>query len=223
MQVLYEHYQKLHTVLTLLDKKSERYQLLETYVEQSQEKGSRIKLLDVLEVEREGEAEQFVPRRDDANRQLLWHGSRLTNYVGILSTGLRIAPPSGYRFGKGIYFADCMSKWSQYTTVNKRRHGVMLLCEVALGKQRRRRCTTTPTQRSCTNSSRSFTSLGCLSCSGGTSRGSGCARRRAPSLRRTRSPTSLTLRTPSFKLIVLSFCFDWSVSIDLDNPNLIIP
>ena len=26
-------------------------------------------------------------------RQLLWHGSRLTNWVGILSQGLRIAPP----------------------------------------------------------------------------------------------------------------------------------
>ena len=26
-------------------------------------------------------------------RMLLWHGSRLTNWVGILSQGLRIAPP----------------------------------------------------------------------------------------------------------------------------------
>ncbi len=59
------------------------------------------------------------------NRQLLWHGSRLTNWVGIFSQGLRIAPPeapcTGYmsvvcyvvvfrlthcRFGKGVYFAD---------------------------------------------------------------------------------------------------------------------
>ena len=40
----------------------------------------------------------------------LWHGSRLTNYVGIISQGLRIAPPeapvTGYMFGKGVYFAD---------------------------------------------------------------------------------------------------------------------
>lgn len=27
------------------------------------------------------------------NKMLLWHGSRLTNWVGILSQGLRIAPP----------------------------------------------------------------------------------------------------------------------------------
>ena len=39
-------------------------------------------------------------------RQLLWHGSRLTNWVGILSQGLRIAPPeapvTGYMVGHGF-------------------------------------------------------------------------------------------------------------------------
>ena len=30
---------------------------------------------------------------DGSFRMLLWHGSRLTNWVGILSQGLRIAPP----------------------------------------------------------------------------------------------------------------------------------
>jgi len=48
-------------------------------------------------------------------RRLLWHGSRATNFGGILSQGLRIAPPeapvSGYMFGKGIYLAD-MSKYT---------------------------------------------------------------------------------------------------------------
>jgi poly [ADP-ribose] polymerase len=44
---------------------------------------------------------------------LLWHGSRTSNYVGILSNGLRIAPPeaphNGYVYGKGIYMADKVS------------------------------------------------------------------------------------------------------------------
>lgn len=31
--------------------------------------------------------------KDIDNKMLLWHGSRLTNFVGILSQGLRIAPP----------------------------------------------------------------------------------------------------------------------------------
>ena len=39
-------------------------------------------------------------------------------WVGILSEGLRIAPPSapvtGYMFGKGVYFADMVSKSANY-------------------------------------------------------------------------------------------------------------
>ncbi|EEB97788.1 hypothetical protein MPER_02824, partial [Moniliophthora perniciosa FA553] len=67
-------------------------------------------------------------------RLLLWHGSRSTNFAGILKQGLRIAPPeapsTGYMFGKGVYFADMMSKSAGYC------HsfdglGCLLLCEVA--------------------------------------------------------------------------------------------
>lgn len=41
---------------------------------------------------------------------LLWHGSRLTNWVGILSKGLRIAPPeapvTGYMVGAPREFLE---------------------------------------------------------------------------------------------------------------------
>lgn len=44
------------------------------------------------------------------NLKLLWHGSRLTNFVDLLSNSLKIAPPeapvTGYMFAKGVYFAD---------------------------------------------------------------------------------------------------------------------
>jgi Poly(ADP-ribose) polymerase catalytic domain len=53
---------------------------------------------------------------------LLWHGSRSSNFAGILSQGLRIAPPeapvTGYMFGKGIYFADMVSKSANYCQVS---------------------------------------------------------------------------------------------------------
>lgn len=43
----------------------------------------------------------------------------MSNVAGILSQGLRIAPPeapvSGYMFGKGVYFADMASKSANYT------------------------------------------------------------------------------------------------------------
>ena len=39
-------------------------------------------------------------------RMLLWHGSRLTNWVGILSQGLRVAPPeapvTGYMVRRNV-------------------------------------------------------------------------------------------------------------------------
>lgn len=70
---------------------------------------------------------------------LLWHGSRLTNFVGILSQGLRIAPPqapvTGYMFGKGVYFADMSSKSANYCFTNPENNtGILILCQVALGE-----------------------------------------------------------------------------------------
>jgi poly [ADP-ribose] polymerase len=70
---------------------------------------------------------------------LLWHGSRLSNFVGILSQGLRIAPPeapaSGYLFGKGVYFADMASKSACYCYPTNN-IALILLCDVALGNWR---------------------------------------------------------------------------------------
>lgn len=95
-----------------------------------------LELVDLLECEDERENERFT--KDLGNRMLLWHGSRLTNYVGILSQGLRIAPPeapvTGYMFGKGVYFADMCSKSANYCFTNPENNtGILLLCDVALG------------------------------------------------------------------------------------------
>jgi poly [ADP-ribose] polymerase len=74
-----------------------------------------------------------------SDRRLLWHGSRCTNYGGILSQGLRIAPPeapvSGYMFGKGVYLADISSKSANYCFASMSANiGLLLLCEAELGK-----------------------------------------------------------------------------------------
>lgn len=66
------------------------------------------------------------------------HGSRATNFAGILAQGLRIAPPeapvNGYMFGKGIYLADMSSKSSNYcASYNTGGNALLLLCDVELG------------------------------------------------------------------------------------------
>lgn len=96
----------------------------------------------VLKVNRHGEAERYMARsKSISNRQMLWHGSRTTNYMGILSQGLHIAPPeapkTGYMFGKGIYLADTCSKSANYCfACPQNDRGLMLLCEAALGEQK---------------------------------------------------------------------------------------
>ena len=57
-------------------------------------------------------------------------------FAGILSQGLRIAPPeapvNGYMFGKGIYTSDMVSKSANYC--NSTSEGLLVLCDVALGQ-----------------------------------------------------------------------------------------
>lgn len=73
----------------------------------------------------------------DHNRSLLWHGSPLSNWCGILKHGLLIAPPeapaAGYLFDKGIYFADNAQKSSAYCRAQPGSKAVLLLSEVACG------------------------------------------------------------------------------------------
>lgn len=73
----------------------------------------------VFKIEREGETEAAREIKDIGNRRLLYHGSSLFNFIGILSQGLRIAPPeaptTGYMFGKGVYFADMFGKSYGYS------------------------------------------------------------------------------------------------------------
>ena len=83
-------------------------------------------------------ATHTFPSLDQSLRQNA--NSRLaTNFGGILSQGLRIAPPeapvSGYMFGKGVYLADSSSKSANYCcSYNSGGHALLLLCEVELGQ-----------------------------------------------------------------------------------------
>lgn len=73
-----------------------------------------------------------------SNHVLLAHGSRMSNFMGILSTGLRVPADNqvsnGSILGRGIYFADVISKSFNYcNAIDTDNIGFVLLCEVALG------------------------------------------------------------------------------------------
>ncbi|TMW48487.1 hypothetical protein DOY81_006414, partial [Sarcophaga bullata] len=136
-----KHYEQLKTKLEPLKKDSEEYVLLQKYVKNTHadtHKMYELEIVDIFKVARQGEARRYKPFKKLHNRRLLWHGSRLTNFAGILSHGLKIAPPeapvTGYMFGKGIYFADMVSKSANYCCTSQQNStGLMLLSEVALG------------------------------------------------------------------------------------------
>ncbi|XP_019456536.1 PREDICTED: poly [ADP-ribose] polymerase 1 isoform X1 [Lupinus angustifolius] len=137
-----DNYKKLNCDISPLPHDSEDYRLIEKFLHNTHAPTHTewsLELEEVFALEREGEFDMFVPYREKlGNRMLLWHGSRMTNFVGILSQGLRIAPPeapaTGYMFGKGVYFADLVSKSAQYCFTDKKNPvGLMLLSEVALG------------------------------------------------------------------------------------------
>lgn len=132
-------YHSLNCQLQPLDTDSNEYKVIEKYLKSTHaptHTDYTMTLLDVFAVEREGEKDNF--NSELQNRMLLWHGSRLSNWVGILSQGLRVAPAeapvTGYMFGKGIYFADMSSKSANYCFASqKNNQGLLLLSEVALG------------------------------------------------------------------------------------------
>ncbi|XP_050138409.1 poly [ADP-ribose] polymerase 2-like isoform X5 [Malus sylvestris] len=138
---LYSCYRSLHCELTPVGADSHEFDMIKKYMRNTHAKRHSTYTVDIVQIFRtskEGEVERFRKFSGTKNRMLLWHGSRLTNWVGILSQGLCIAPPeapeTGHMFGKGVYFADMFSKSAKYCHAsNGCTSGVLLLCEVALG------------------------------------------------------------------------------------------
>ncbi|KAI1730634.1 poly(ADP-ribose) polymerase catalytic domain-containing protein [Ditylenchus destructor] len=132
-------YFNLNWSFEALDQKSSTFKLIDCYLKSTH--GSthdryEMKLRNVYELkEKDGLERPFMSEL--GNRHLLWHGSRISNWYGILSQGLRIAPPeapvTGYMFGKGVYFADASSKSANYTYPEPGKPGFLVLADVALG------------------------------------------------------------------------------------------
>ncbi|KAJ5140864.1 hypothetical protein N7448_004272 [Penicillium atrosanguineum] len=130
--------------MTRLDHKSSEFDELSNYLSNSRGETHhlRYEVIDIFRIERRGENDRFNSsvhaNIKNSDRRLLWHGSRSTNFGGILSQGLRIAPPeapvNGYMFGKGVYLADTSSKSANYCCpYSSGNMGLLLLCDAELG------------------------------------------------------------------------------------------
>ncbi|KAF5930484.1 hypothetical protein HYC85_031357 [Camellia sinensis] len=136
-----EKYKKLRSDIAPLPHDSNDYRLIENYLQTTHAPTHTdwaLELEAVFSLDRDGEFDKFVPYQEKPWEQNA-RGSHLTNFVGILSQGLRIAPPdapaTGYMLGKGVYFADPVSKSTQYCFTDRNNPvGLMLLSEVALGE-----------------------------------------------------------------------------------------
>ena len=148
-------YNALNIKLCTLMSSSPEYQIIRQYIKNGYSNFHNDFIINIFAMERSGETERYTPWKNIKNRTLLWHGSKMSNYMGILYQGLRIAPPeapvTGYMFGKGVYFADNFQKSFGYCTpyeapkkyvynsngqkekIKDKSFNLLLLCEVALG------------------------------------------------------------------------------------------
>ena len=132
-------YNQLKVDINALDKADTEWKLIEKSIQDthaSTHTSYTMEVQDVFKIDKHGEEEKWT---NVGNTRLLYHGSRLSNWAGILGQGLRIAPPeapvTGYMFGKGVYFADMSSKSANYCwTTRTNNIGLLLICEVALGQ-----------------------------------------------------------------------------------------
>ncbi|KAL1409265.1 hypothetical protein Q8F55_006098 [Vanrija albida] len=144
IHVLDRHYNALNMdEMTPLEHESKEFEVLSKYLVDTRGATHNVnyKVEEIFRIERQGETKRFdesIFSSVKSDRRLLWHGSRATNFGGILSQGLRIAPPeapvSGYMFGKGIYLADMSSKSANYCcSYITGGTALLLLCEAELG------------------------------------------------------------------------------------------
>jgi poly [ADP-ribose] polymerase len=136
-----DSYETLGWGLETVPRDSEEFRIIQTYKENTQGEThtARSTIKNIYKLVEPGKKRKRAAG-GGKTKKLLWHGSRLTNWMSILSSGLKIAPPeaphTGYMFGKGIYTADCFSKAANYCFVSesRQRTGLIVLCEVDLGK-----------------------------------------------------------------------------------------
>ncbi|XP_057333819.1 poly [ADP-ribose] polymerase-like [Microplitis mediator] len=126
------YYKQLHTTINVLDRNDERYKIIVKYFENTKSENHshmRLTIDNVFVIERPCDNDRYTKNLE--NKKLLWHGTNVSNVPSILYEGFRTTKARHGMFGTGIYFANSVSKSAGYCEAGK--HGVIFLCEVALG------------------------------------------------------------------------------------------
>ena len=134
-------YASLKCDLAWLDPAGDDHRRVASHVLGSQRRGRSIKVHNVFAVRRDEEHARFTG--GVGNERVLFHGSRVQNWVGILSRGillpkvvvkLGVGRTDAGWLGNGIYFGDAACTSSAYTSAGRRKTRFMAVARVALGK-----------------------------------------------------------------------------------------
>ncbi|CAF3172680.1 unnamed protein product [Rotaria sp. Silwood2] len=113
IEIAYSMLDESNNTIDSIDHDSEEFKLIEQYMINTHD-AYTLKLCELFKTKREEEFDLFKKFQTIDNHQLLWRGSRTTDFACILSQRLRISPPeapvTGSMLGKGVYFADMYSK-----------------------------------------------------------------------------------------------------------------
>ena len=78
------NFDQLKIKMKTLDKSSDDFKMIEEYVANGKGCYNGLRIVDAFKIDRDGEDKIYNPLKL-GNKKLLWHGSRFSNYVGILS------------------------------------------------------------------------------------------------------------------------------------------
>lgn len=120
-----------------------KYKEMKEYFEKSTIRGSKVTVKNIWQIKRPDEYEHFTTTIK--NHKLLFHGSNVKNWVGILSRGLllpKIVVTLGVHrtdagwLGSGIYFGDAANTSTYYAGAGRRGTKFVAIANVALGKMK---------------------------------------------------------------------------------------
>jgi len=138
-----QQYKALGAELAYVEQGTAEWKEWAEFVVKSQVKSKTIKVENVYKVRRPGEWDSFDGKV--GGERMLFHGSRIQNWVGLLTRGIlmpKIAVSMGVNrtdagwLGNGIYFGDASCTSAFYTTPGKKKTRFMAVARVGLGKRK---------------------------------------------------------------------------------------